>query len=77
MILRLGSVRVSRFDLHLRTRMVIATNQLGCFFVRFGRVFHVLCCLRVVLLGCRCCRRVVGFCFVECHENFFQKLEKA
>jgi hypothetical protein len=33
--------------------------------------------LRVVLLGCRCCRRVVGFCFVECHENFFQKLEKA
>ncbi len=77
MILRLGGVFMGRFDLSLRTRVVIATDQLSGFFVRLGSMFHVLSSLCVVLLGCRCCRRVVGLSFVECHGSFFQKLEKA
>ena len=77
MILRLGGVFMGRFDLSLRTCVVIAADQLSSFFVCLGGVLHVLCCLRVVLLSCRCCRRVVGFGFVECHGSFFQKLEKA
>ena len=77
MILRFGRVLMSRFDLGLRTGVVVAADQLGCFFVRFGRMLHVLGCLRVVLLRGGRCRGVVCLCFVECHESFFQKLEKA
>lgn len=77
MILRLGRVRMGSFDLHLCTCMVVAADQLGGFFVRLGGVLHVLCGLYMVLLRGRCSRRIVCLCFVECHGNFFQKLEKA